>query len=199
MPRRQLSSNAVNAPNIEFTTRGRNTNLCITSSWKITSSRKSEKRYYHDTKEKKNAGQLRKLLLELRYNRGRNSICTQVSHKGNINLNLRTFLTKHRPTLPVTHESNFSDILLSTTQFFRGFYSRDPWTAQETFLKLTEKTWRENVLKSHFIRFDFQKNDPLCVQLGFCFVLYSFSCSSFQLPFILQNKGRGIKNKIKNH
>ena len=30
--------------------------------------------------------------------------------KGNMNLSLRKYLTKHRPTLPVTHESNFPDI-----------------------------------------------------------------------------------------
>ena len=111
------------------------------------------------------------------------------------NLNLRIFLTMHRDTLPVTRESNFPDIFLSTTQFFREFYWRDPWTAQATLLKLPETTWMENVVKSHFIRFDFQKKD-LCFQLGFCFVLCSFGCSSFQLPFIWQNKRRSkIKSK----
>ena len=111
------------------------------------------------------------------------------------NLNLRIFLTIQRATLPVTRESNFPDILLSTTQFFRRFYSRDPWTAQATSLKLPETTWIENVVKSHFIRFDFQKKD-LCAQLGFCVVLCSFGCSSFQWPFIWQNKRQSkIKSK----
>ena len=61
-----------------------------------------------------------------------------------------------RVNRPYTQVNPSSVIFRHGTQFFRGCYSRDAWTAKATFSQLAETKWRETMrwrMSSHFFRF----------------------------------------------
>ena len=72
----------------------------------------------------------------------------------------------------IDYHEPFDQGFRHSTQFFRGYYSRDAWTAEAIFSKLPEKKWRE----LHFVCFCFvsYRRCFLHSQPPFCAVGLSF-------------------------
>ena len=87
------------------------------------------------------------------------------------------------PPYRYSNQGNSSSVIFRhSSQFFRGYYSRDAWTAEVIFSKLPEKKWR----KLRFICFGFVScqrcflhSQPPFVWPGFRLFFWLFGCSLF--------------------